>query len=448
MTALETDPDDRFQDAEEMRRALDHVARELDLVARAAPVIRALDELFPVRREPWLPGSGIIVDEETPPSEPQIIISSAAQPRLARGTEPPVKDDALARGSGPLDDGVPVDFATGPVELVNHAIEVTTGPAELVTMPFEREAPPESPAETLRMRPEQRAREREPAETLRMRPENRDAREPIAAETARLRRTPPHELVAEVPPDLLDSEPPATIRELIASEPPASTRDLDLIASEPPASTRGHIATERAHDRDLDLIASEAPASTRDLDLIATPSSELPLPAPPPSETTPIPDDAPIPDDGLIIESGSVRFASIADRRPPRSMRAIAIGIAVLVGGFLLAMLVARQATSDAPEPPPPAPAPVVAPAPAPAPPPPPAPAPTTVQLHVTTEPVGATVVLDGVRLGTTPFTSQVAIKKDGWLKVRMQGHAAVKKKVSLEHDVQWDVALRPLSKI
>jgi hypothetical protein len=142
-----------------------------------------------------------------------------------------------------------------------------------------------------------------------------------------------------------------------------------------------------------------------------------------------------------------VRFASIAQRKPPRSMRAIAIGAAVLAGGFVLAMVVARQATTDTPEPPPPAPTPVVAPAPPPAPPP-PAPAPTSVQLHVTSHPTGATVVLDGVRLGTTPYTSQVPIKKDGWLKVRLQGHAAVKEKVSFEHDVEWDVVLRPLSKI
>jgi serine/threonine protein kinase len=463
MTALEVDPDDRFQDAEAMRQALEHVARELDLVAGTAPVIRALDELFPVRREPWLPGSEIIVDEETPPSEPQIIISSGPQPRLARGTEPPVKDGAIARGSGPLDDGL--DLATGPVELANHAIELTTGPAELVTTPFERELPPEvsqrearpeSPAETLRMRPEKSGREREPGETLRMRPEKRGAwdplaSQPIAAETARMRRTPAHELAAEAPPDLIDSdllasEPPASTHDLLASEPPASTHDL--LASEPPASVRDLIDSEPPATV-RELIASEPPASVRDLDLIASePPSPLPLPAPPPSETTPIPDDAPIPDDGLIIESGSVRFASIAERKPPRSMRAIAIGAAVLVGGFLLAMLVARQATSDAPEPPPPAPAPVVAPAPAPAPPPPPAPAPTTVQLHVTSHPTGATVVLDGVRLGTTPFTSQVPIKKDAWLKVRMQGHAAVKEKVSFEHDVEWDVTLRALSKI
>jgi hypothetical protein len=84
---------------------------------------------------------------------------------------------------------------------------------------------------------------------------------------------------------------------------------------------------------------------------------------------------------------------------------------------------------------------PIAAPAPA------PAGKPDTIQLAVTTQPAGATVVLDGVRLGTTPFTASVPAKAaQGWLKVRMHGWIAVKTRVSLEHDVQWNVALRPLS--
>jgi hypothetical protein len=71
----------------------------------------------------------------------------------------------------------------------------------------------------------------------------------------------------------------------------------------------------------------------------------------------------------------------------------------------------------------------------------------TTVMLQVTTEPSGATVVLDGVRLGVTPFSAPVAIKSDAdaWLKVRMHGYAAVKTRVSLDQDVRWDVRLRQL---
>jgi len=84
-----------------------------------------------------------------------------------------------------------------------------------------------------------------------------------------------------------------------------------------------------------------------------------------------------------------------------------------------------------------------------PPPPPPPAPArapvPDRVTLHVITEPPGATVVLDGVRLGTSPYLGEVSIKSGrAWLKVRKSRHNAVKIPVSLERDVTWNVRLRP----
>jgi hypothetical protein len=68
--------------------------------------------------------------------------------------------------------------------------------------------------------------------------------------------------------------------------------------------------------------------------------------------------------------------------------------------------------------------------------------------LEVTSNPSGATVVLDGVRLGVTPFSAPVPIKSDdAWLKVRLHGYAAVKTRVSLANDVTWNVPLRKLSK-
>jgi hypothetical protein len=66
--------------------------------------------------------------------------------------------------------------------------------------------------------------------------------------------------------------------------------------------------------------------------------------------------------------------------------------------------------------------------------------------LQVTSNPTGATVVLDGVRLGVTPFSAPVAIKaSDAWLKVRKQGYAAVKTRVSLDKDVTWEVNMHRL---
>ncbi len=82
---------------------------------------------------------------------------------------------------------------------------------------------------------------------------------------------------------------------------------------------------------------------------------------------------------------------------------------------------------------------PMAAPPEPPAPPPPPA----TIQLHVVTDPPGATVVLDGVRLGSAPFTAALPVSgKAAWLKVRMPHHVPVKIQVSLEHDVSWNVRL------
>ena len=68
-----------------------------------------------------------------------------------------------------------------------------------------------------------------------------------------------------------------------------------------------------------------------------------------------------------------------------------------------------------------------------------------TVTLTVTSSPPGATVVLDGVRLGTTPFVGSIpAAKKSGTLKVRMRNHLAVKTTVDRTTDIRWDVRLPP----
>jgi hypothetical protein len=67
----------------------------------------------------------------------------------------------------------------------------------------------------------------------------------------------------------------------------------------------------------------------------------------------------------------------------------------------------------------------------------------TEITLHVTTDPPGATVVLDGVRLGKTPFTGTVPSRSGPvWLKVRHRGRVA-RTRVSLERDLTWSVELR-----
>ncbi|MGE5183191.1 MAG: PEGA domain-containing protein, partial [Acidobacteriota bacterium] len=130
--------------------------------------------------------------------------------------------------------------------------------------------------------------------------------------------------------------------------------------------------------------------------------------------------------------------------------------VAAVIAAIALVAIVARISGSSAPrhmlpQPwPPPLPVPPPPPPPPPAPPkaaePAPAPVPTTITLHVISDPPGATVVLDGVRLGTAPFTQELPIAdRDAWLKVRLPHHIATKIRVSLARDIEWNVRLQPL---
>jgi hypothetical protein len=143
-----------------------------------------------------------------------------------------------------------------------------------------------------------------------------------------------------------------------------------------------------------------------------------------------------------------------------RLRHVLAVGVVAVIIGCVTSVVVAYSWSDGVvPEAPRALSLPVVLPAPIRSPPPshhslvpvspPPAPvsyAAATVMLHVTTEPAGATVVLDGVRLGTTPFTAPVRAKAGGaWLKVRMRHRVPVRIRVALEHDVDWNVTLHPL---
>ena len=178
---------------------------------------------------------------------------------------------------------------------------------------------------------------------------------------------------------------------------------------------------------------------------------ETPHPAPPPP-TAP----------ELIVVPQPARFdTGISARRRRNSVLLLALlGCAAL--GVAAALVISYVVLEDPvpavkapapakPRPAPPRPAPVK---PAPAvvkpatakPPPPPVvspPPPETVVLDVITDPADATVVLDGVRLGHTPYHAEVAIKKKPvWLKVRRFDRVARKIKVTLDRDVEWSVKL------
>jgi hypothetical protein len=221
---------------------------------------------------------------------------------------------------------------------------------------------------------------------------------------------------------------------------------------------------ERNSERVIDPIVAAAetvPISTRGRVRI---SSVLPLP-PTPATPTPFPAVSPAIAEAAVAEAAiaepvrpritdhvrvpRLRTTQILDR-PVRHRYAL---LATIGGIFLMALLAFMLQRKSSTTPPPPRrdvtksvqPAPPVHSA-APAQPPASTAPRTTVMLQVTSNPTGATVVLDGVRLGVTPFSAPVAIKtSDAWLKVRKQGYAAVKTRVSLDKDVTWEVNLHRL---
>ena len=74
---------------------------------------------------------------------------------------------------------------------------------------------------------------------------------------------------------------------------------------------------------------------------------------------------------------------------------------------------------------------------------PPPAAQPTEIHIHIATDPADATVLLDGQRLGHTPYDGSVAAAPGAHvLKIRRRGYAAVKLDVSLDSDISRTVTL------
>jgi serine/threonine protein kinase len=151
--------------------------------------------------------------------------------------------------------------------------------------------------------------------------------------------------------------------------------------------------------------------------------------------------------------------------RPPRKRRArawivVALAGAVLAGGAVGGAYVYQSSATASTRPlppPPPAPAPKPKPAPVAAalPPPPPAPPPVaapappskTIKLAIDTTPEDATVLLDGQRLGHTPFRGTFdAAPGPHVLKIRRRGCVPMKLDVELTGDLKREIDLQPLA--
>jgi serine/threonine-protein kinase len=227
-------------------------------------------------------------------------------------------------------------------------------------------------------------------------------------------------------------------------------RELSLVVGAKPVIAALETLFERPSDPwILDEPELSEPRIARGTDRV------LPNPPPPAAPAAIDRITAPIPRPVAVLPPAPVSSMGRAVK-----MLAAAMVLGMGFGGGAL-VLQSTRSDSTAAELPPPPPAPAapimpvgpvgpsgshVAPAPVAEPPlPPPTP---TIQLEVTTDPPGATVVLDGTRLGTTPYSVAMPPKSaKGWLKVRMHGRIAVKTQVDLGQDVHWNVRLEPLAR-
>jgi serine/threonine-protein kinase len=344
MTALELDPDDRFQDAAAMQRALEQVARELHLNLGTGSLTRVLDELFGTRREPWI-GS-----------------LPASLVRHAPLAIAPVPTTPFARGSAMY------DTFHGEVSTPDETVDGDASSAA-TTHRIVKPVPEEPECETVPILLPEPA-EIVPASEAAPATENAPARKAVSVTdiaSIAIRPTVSMPTVLGVPR-----------RTAIACVSAALACGVGIAIVLAGRNTPTAEATPQRQPAPTAMAASRAVAKT-------TPK---PSPAPKPAQTTEAPAAAPAPS---------------------------------------------------------PAPSPAAAPA--------PSPAPTAqpdgeqVKLHVTSDPTGATVVLDGVRLGTTPFDGSVELKHaQGWLKVRKKHYKAIKIQVSLDHDVAWEATLPPLA--
>ena len=425
MTALARDPDHRFPDADVMGRAIGAAADWLGVIPGPAAVARTMRRLFGVRAEPWLdvqrPGSNRDsgeITEERPPSEMDEGTTGLRPARKSTSWAVVPASGALAAYSAEL---APDELSTAQFMSLEAGEPMSPPPPVLAvgTWPNPRmavkvEVAPGQPAVPALVEVD----EVEAAGGLdapsdagtnpelpvpRPLPSRVAPTVPIVIRPAATERSTPATTQRSAPPPPPAPAPPLATRPAPAPAPPLATRPVLALPRPSRRARSPWIAV-----RNLAILSIAAVVFGGLLGVAVSA-----IVGPP--RTATYPEARPLETRQVITPDPPTT------RRPPRGLR--------------------RAPARAIP------PARVVTPAPPPSE---PAPRPreraksATIRVRVTTEPPGATVLLDGRRLGHAPVSFERRREsRSVWLKVRRSGYATRRIEVSLDDDLVEHVVLR-----
>lgn len=395
--ALQVVPEQRYDSAAALRRAIEALGHHYELVLGDAAIVEVMAQLFPDPREPWAapePARDVApaYDFDQPSVRPHKAMRSATElvEELASVLDVTAAPRAPSVPANEFDDAQPTALAPPPAALA-------AAPASPPPAPPPAPPPDEPQTAEERVRSIQR----------------------LFTESAFDARATPL-----TPIEAIDT-PPRTPTNRGVGLDPAITDGVEVlpasVAAEPtppppPATPRSSNTRRIAVIAAILVVLGGAAVATYVLvlarpDAAATPDAVVAVPPPDAAQVASA--DAAvgpaIEADAAVTDAPPTRDAAIADARPARDA----------------AITDARTdaATRDAIDP-----------------------ATPTVRLQLTSIPTGATVVLDGKRLGKTPFDDTVPLtgKAPHAVKLRMTGYNTIKIELTgeLEHEVTREVTL------
>jgi eukaryotic-like serine/threonine-protein kinase len=436
--ALQLAPEARFADATALHRELAIVARRLQLVVGGAAVSEVMTQLYEDTRVPWARSAiGVEMDDEqtTTAPPPRRTPSRGSVRSLTEAVDALVSDRDADDGD---DNAAATRELRASVVLGAPRPESQFSSGEVTALADHNgESAGDPTAPTPRIDPIELADAQEGTQITAVPP-------PPPASNVPPRITGPsaqRSVQGSLPPTMVE---PLTASRLADTIPPTDRALLGLTDETPPP-------LEPAPPLPTAPGVGPAPVPV-------APSGPIPIAPTAPSGRIPVPPAGAPPRRPPVLPPAPPRVGPVGQRR---ALLFVAVSVGTVLG--VAAVVIVLLLSGDHQSSPPGAPAPVVTSAPMPAAPPdaaakramlPPVAvdaavvpggdaAPATVQLQITSVPSGATVLLDGKRLGHTPYDEPVAADSaKHTLKLRKTGYNSVHVEIELTSNVRRDIEL------